>query len=287
LQFTTLCSKGYHLIAVQPPYYSTHREWIRGLDKFLDFIKFPKVHLFGEGLGGYLLQCFAIFRPKRVESMMMCNSFISTNFFSQNSPISGIYKYLPEIILKKYVLSYFPTKALPVNIIDSIDFLVEKVESLKRKLLASRITLNTTTGPLEVQNFPIEPSKMTIIDAMDETFFVPQNLREELCTTYPSARQAKIKDGGDFPFISVANEINNIIEEHLKACGYEFISTLDEMNLYNENNNNPIGENDNPLIENVGNEEESSGKEKDNENPIIKNVENEDEGSGKDNETNL
>jgi len=254
LQFTSLCAKGFHLIAVQPPGYSTHREWMRALDKFLDYIKFPTVHFFGEGLGGYLLQCFAMYRPKRVESIILCNSFCNTTSFSQNNPISGVFKYLPEIILKKYVLSYFPTKELPLKIIDTIDFMVERVESLKRKVIASRITLNTTTGPLEVNDFPIDQTKITIIDVLDETFFVPVNLRDDVCKCYPQAKQAKLKAGGDFPFITVFDEVNMFIETHLKECGYVFITDENQVNN-SFNDENPLGLPD--LEVNQNNEEEN------------------------------
>jgi len=159
-----------------------------------------------------------------------------------------MYKYLPEIILKKYVLSYFPTKELPMNIIDAIDFMVEKVESLKRKVLSSRITLNNNPGPLEINDFPIDQSKITIIDVNDETFFVPENLREEVCTAFPVARQAKLKVGGDFPFISVFDEVNMFIEVHMRACGYQF-NNVDENNTNNNEDKKPEEKKDTEIQE--------------------------------------
>lgn len=52
---------------------------------------------------------------------------------------------------------------------------------------------------------------MTLIDSLDKTARPPE-LREELWAQYPQAKQAQIRVGGDFPFLSSAEEVNLFIE---------------------------------------------------------------------------
>jgi maspardin len=52
---------------------------------------------------------------------------------------------------------------------------------------------------------------MTLIDSLDKTARPPE-LREELWAQYPQAKQAHIRVGGDFPFLSSAEEVNLFIE---------------------------------------------------------------------------
>jgi hypothetical protein len=55
---------------------------------------------------------------------------------------------------------------------------------------------------------------MTLIDSLDKTARPPE-LREELWAQYPQAKQAQIRVGGDFPFLSSAEEVNLFIEVKL------------------------------------------------------------------------
>jgi maspardin len=60
------------------------------------------------------------------------------------------------------ILSNLPSYEVDSEIADSIDFLVEKLESLDRSGLASRLTLNCMEGYVEPQKFKDIP--VTIMD---------------------------------------------------------------------------------------------------------------------------
>eukprot|EP00287_Rhodomonas_sp_CCMP768_P009528 CAMPEP_0196743940 /NCGR_PEP_ID=MMETSP1091-20130531/55258_1 /TAXON_ID=302021 /ORGANISM="Rhodomonas sp., Strain CCMP768" /LENGTH=151 /DNA_ID=CAMNT_0042090399 /DNA_START=6 /DNA_END=461 /DNA_ORIENTATION=+ len=82
--------------------------------------------------------------------------------------------------------------------------------------LASRLTLNCT--PLDCQGTRIEADKITIIDSLDK-IARPTELRDELYRRYPEAKQAHCRTGGDFPYVSVADEVNLYIEVHMRKVG--------------------------------------------------------------------
>lgn len=90
---------------------------------------------------------------------------------------------MPEFVLKRMLLSNFPTSAIEAEIANSIDFVVEQVntklfdkfslinntfvkqlETVSQKELAAKMTLNCTSGPLKPEKIKIENSTVTIID---------------------------------------------------------------------------------------------------------------------------
>jgi len=114
------------------------------------------------------------------------------------------------------LLSNFPTYELEKEIANSIDFMVEQLECVKREDLASRLSLNCTIGPFIREELKLNESNITIIDVIDDVI-IPEKVREQVFITYPNARQALLKSGGNFPYLSRADEINLHIEVHLRS----------------------------------------------------------------------
>jgi len=215
-QILSLAPKGYRLISVQYPGYSTYSRLLHAFDKFLDEVNAPEVHIFGTALGGYIGQCYAHFRPNRVLSLILCCSFSDTNYYASANPFSEIFQWTPDFLLKRMLLSNFPTYELEREIANSIDFMVEQLEAVKRDDLASRLNLNCTLCPLMKEELKLPVSNITIIDVLDDVI-IPEKVRDEVYKTYPNARQALLKTGGNFPYLSRADEINMHIEVHLRA----------------------------------------------------------------------
>ena len=82
-------------------------------------------------MGGFLGQKFAVHTAKsqRVQSLILCNSFMDTTVFS-GMPHSSAYRFLPSFILKRYLLEAFPKGRLESEIANSVDFMVERVSWL-------------------------------------------------------------------------------------------------------------------------------------------------------------
>eukprot|EP00824_Muranothrix_gubernata_P017170 TRINITY_DN35368_c0_g1_i1.p1 TRINITY_DN35368_c0_g1~~TRINITY_DN35368_c0_g1_i1.p1 ORF type:complete len:345 (+),score=73.87 TRINITY_DN35368_c0_g1_i1:1-1035(+) len=215
-QFLSLCPKGYRVIAIQQPAVWTHNEWVHSLDRFFDTLSLPTVHLFGASLGGFLAQLYAQYRPSRVGSLVLCNTFCSTRYFRSNSFATSLVSWMPSFLLKRTILANFPQGPLDPEIADAIDFVVLQLETMEQEELASRLTLNCELG--EIQAAPVDPNYVTIIDTMDWCT-VPQSLREDLCGKYRGARVGHLKTGGDFPYLCQAEQVNLYLQVHLRGVG--------------------------------------------------------------------
>lgn len=136
-----LCPKGYRVVAAQHPPYYTINEFVIGMDAFLDslevhratprrdssalpaarclpcvLLQAPSVHILGASLGGLLAQQYAIARPSRVSSIMLCNSFYSTTSFipTAGSMVTSMYAVAPYFVLKNMLLSSFNNDAAAI-----------------------------------------------------------------------------------------------------------------------------------------------------------------------------
>jgi len=215
-QFISLCPKGYRIISVQWPGYLTHQEWCQGFDKLLDKLHLTTVHLFGTSVGGYLAQCYVAFKPQRVQSLVLCNAFCDTKFWIDNAPCMGMFPMMPEFFLKRMILSNFPAKQLESEIANSVDFMVEQIESLKKEELVSRLTLNCSAySNLHPDKLAFDKSKITIMDCMDEVA-IPESIRDEVYKYYPEAKISELKTGGNFPFLSRADDVNLFLQVHIR-----------------------------------------------------------------------
>jgi len=234
MQFLSLCPKGYRVIAVQFPNYMNHEDFCKGFDRFLDKLSIDKVHLFGTSIGGYVAQCYTQYRPKRVLSLILCNTFSDTSYYAENAPCVPAFPYMPEFVLKRFVLANFPEKQMEAEIANSVDFMVEQMETLSQKEMASRLTLNCTQGNLKPAEWTIfDKSKITIIDCIDEVA-VPPKLREEVYKYYPEAKIAELKTGGNFPYLSRSDEINMHIQVHLRRSSTQSENNQEDAHVEDE-----------------------------------------------------
>jgi len=247
-QMISLCPKGYRIVSIQFAPYDTHQGWCKGFDRFLDKIGAPKVHLFGTSLGGYLAQCYAQYRPARVVSLVLNNTFADTQYFHDNSPCAAMFSLMPEFMLKRILLDNFPVQKLEAEIANSVDFMVEQLEVLTQAELASRLTLNCSLGFLRPGDVTLAPENITIIDTLDD-IALPENVREEVYKFYPEARVAHLKDGGNFAYISRADEVNMHLQVHLRKYGLPkaFTQNIDSKIIENimlpdQNSNEPLSE---------------------------------------------
>eukprot|EP00035_Acanthoeca_spectabilis_P003075 m.91154 g.91154 ORF g.91154 m.91154 type:complete len:307 (+) comp11914_c0_seq2:210-1130(+) len=215
-QLMSLGAAGFRVLSVEYPVYWSHQEWCDGFSKLLDVLELDSVHLFGASLGGFLAQKFAEFTKssRRVKSIILCNSFIDTNAFG-NLPNHQVYKYSPTFVLKRLVLRSFPRGAMDPDIADSVDFVIEKLDSLNREQLASRLTLNTVPGYVEPHHLNEQEISICLIDVLDQTAISPK-VREEVAKCYPEAKVAHLKSGGNFSYLSHDQEVNVYIKVHLR-----------------------------------------------------------------------
>uniref|UniRef100_A0A0D6R0I9 Maspardin n=2 Tax=Araucaria cunninghamii TaxID=56994 RepID=A0A0D6R0I9_ARACU len=217
-QVMFLGMKGYRVIAVDAPPVWSHQEWVNAFEKFLDAIDIHHVHLYGTELGGFLAQLFAQYRPRRVKSLMLSNTFLDTSYFADKAPWSSLINWTPGFILKRHILTGLPNQPQEPFIADSIDFVVSQLETLERDELASRLILKTSSA--SVDRLLLQDSEITIMDTNDYND-VPRELKNQLIERYPAAREAFLKTGGYFPFLSRPDEVNLHLQLHLRRVGVE------------------------------------------------------------------
>ncbi|KAK5648833.1 hypothetical protein RI129_003725 [Pyrocoelia pectoralis] len=230
-QALALSAKGVRVISAEAPVYWNIKEWCEGFKKLLDYLELDRVHLFGASLGmlrhflqvsynpifcsgGYLAQKFAehCYLCPRVASLILCNAFTDTSVFN-NHDSAALYWILPGLVLKRMVMGNFSSGKVDPDMIDAIDFMVERLESLPQAELASRLTLNCVKGYVEAHKLAELP--VTIMDVFDE-YALSNSVREELYKCYPSAKLAHLKSGGNFPYLSRCAEVNLHLLIHLR-----------------------------------------------------------------------
>ncbi|XP_054714491.1 maspardin-like [Uloborus diversus] len=224
-QLISLSAKGYRVIAVQYPVYWTMKEWITGFSRLLDHLSLDKVHLFGASLGGFLAQKFAesTNHSHTVHSIILCNSFTDTSIFNFTDT-AVLFWMFPAVVLKRMVMGNFAKGFVEPCIADSIDFMVERLDTLSQQELASRLTLTCMNCYVEPQNLRDIP--MTIVDVFDDSA-LSTAAREELYKCYPDAKRAYLKKGGNFPYLSYSEEVNLHIQIHLRPFENSRFSACD------------------------------------------------------------
>jgi maspardin len=209
-----LSAVGYRVISVDYPTYWTCKEFCEGFTKLLDHLHLDRVHLFGASLGGFLVQKFAehSLSTRRVQSLILCNAFFNTEVFDQ-TVAAPTYWMLPALVLKRMVIGNFERENVDREMSDAVDFLVESLDSLSQRELASRLTLNCRSASVDTRRIASLP--ITLMDANDESA-LSSVVKETVYQAYPKARRAHLKSGGNFPYLSRSDETNLYLQIHLR-----------------------------------------------------------------------
>ncbi|XP_050442457.1 maspardin-like [Adelges cooleyi] len=218
-QLLSLSAKGYRVISAENPPYWSVTEWCEGFMQLLDHMDIKNIHLFGASLGGFLAQKFVEFstivhQPK-VVSLFLCNTFTETSIFKYKEA-AVLFWILPAIVLKKMVLTNFTSREAyhDTQIVDSIDFMVELIESLSQADLASRLTMNCLNSRVNT-SLMRGLKTVTIMDVFDN-YALGSPVKEKVYKEYPDAKLAQLKSGGNFPYLSRSDEVNLHLQIHLR-----------------------------------------------------------------------
>ncbi|KAJ2948481.1 hypothetical protein O0L34_g7729 [Tuta absoluta] len=213
-QVMGLASRGVRVIAAEPPPYWNIKEFCDGFKRLIDYLELDKVHIFGASLGGFIAQKVAEMTKNcpRVASLILCNAFTDTSVFEYHDS-AALFWLLPSLVLKRMLMGNFTTEKVDRRIAESIDFMVERLESLNQSELASRLTMNCT--PCYVQPELLSSLPVTIIDVWDDCA-LSATVREDLYKSYPHGKLAHLKSGGNFPYLSRSDEVNLHLLIHLR-----------------------------------------------------------------------
>ncbi|XP_017768508.1 PREDICTED: maspardin-like isoform X2 [Nicrophorus vespilloides] len=212
-QALALSAKGVRVISVESPVCWNVRDWCEDFKKLMDYLNLDKVHIFGASLGGYLAQKFAEYTHNcpRVASLILCNTFNDTSIFNNHSSAS-LFWIMPSVALKHMVMGNFTAEKVDPDMVEAIDFMVERLESLSQVELASRLTLNCVRGYVEAHKLSQIP--ITIVDVFDKSALC-HAVRDEMQKCYPHAKLGHLKTGGNFPYLSRNVDVNLHLQIHL------------------------------------------------------------------------
>lgn len=205
----TLPEKGIRLIAVQHPAIIDHDEWIESFSQFLNHLKLKRVHLLGCGVGGFLSLLFTRIHQQRVISTILINSYSSNIALVEPT---AKYELAPAFVLKKIIQEPFQEKGSMENMA-SVKFFKDHMDDLSSGELFSCIVLEKAEAFIDKRK--IDTSVLTIIES-DDFSSLPLTVKASLSQTFTTARIVPLKKGGDFPFISQADEIALHITVHMR-----------------------------------------------------------------------
>lgn len=189
---------------------------LKGLDLFIERLKIGKCHMLGEGFGGYLVQCYAQYRPAKVASLVLCNSYCDMQHFVDSSPFTGFLSWMPDVLMKRFLVSDLRYKGPELDQVTAYKFVSFHSKKFDTDDLCSRLTLQYVQGPLKPKDFPVPDEVITVIDTADPIAF-PDRIRLEVHKFYPSAKEVTLARGGTFPFLSVPIEFANAVDTHIQA----------------------------------------------------------------------
>jgi pimeloyl-ACP methyl ester carboxylesterase len=205
-----LASRGIRSIAVTPPSVHDFYSFVYCLDGFLMQIGIFHVHVLGAGLGGFLAQVFAAVRPRAVESLILCNSFMNTSEFRNSAACLDFIRVTPGFLLKRAVLKRFPKTGHE----ESVEFMVGELENMRQEDLAARLVLHTTEYRGS-ETVVLSPDRVSIIDSDDDDT-VPPSVAEGVRERWKGAAIGVIKRGGPWPFLDVADEFAVYVQLHVQ-----------------------------------------------------------------------
>lgn len=212
-QLLDLSAVGYRIISVEYPVFWSADEFCESFLKLINHLELDRVHIFGASLGAFLGQKIAekTYKSPRVHSIFLCNGFIDTTAFKQTKSSKAFWA-MPAFWLKRQILMNLPSENLEAEVANSIDFMVERLDTLERAQLASRLTMNCVDNYVEPQK--LKDVYVTIMDVFDESA-LSQRCKEEMYKCYPDAKRAHLKSGGNFPYLSRSSEVNLMLQIHL------------------------------------------------------------------------
>lgn len=214
-QLIHIAPRGYRILSLQIPVYWTVAEFCDALHVFFDTLQLKRIHLIAAGLGGFLALHYAVRRPDRVTSLLLIHSFLSTEGLNNHLPYTPpVLRWLPDFLVRSTMRTLLPAGRTSTEQAAAAHFAITHTMSGSRDLVAARLALFATTSSA-ASRLHIPEHRVTLLDTLDR----PQTaleISERTAQLLPAARRALLKNGGDFPYLSVPEDVNVHLIVHLR-----------------------------------------------------------------------
>lgn len=212
-QVISLAPRGYRVLSVQIPVYWSIDDFCEAFHSFLNILALSRIHIYAAGLGAFLALQYIARKPDRVVSMALTHSFLSSETIKRQIPYPpSVLRWLPDFLVRSTMKSILPKGRASRNQAAAAEFAIGHTMPAPRDILASRLALFVSSSSVVPR---ISESRVTLIDALDRAP-ISLELSKNVSKQLPGARRAFLKEGGDFPYLSVPDEVNVHLVVHLR-----------------------------------------------------------------------
>jgi len=204
--------KDFRVISVTYPAVNSLDELSDGIIDILNREKIEKVNIIGTSLGGYLTQFLLKNYPKRLNKIIIANSFPPNGLYrSQNAGKGKVLPFVPEWLLMKMFGKNIEDRVVPAANGNQLvkAYLIEQASGLmSKKQFVGRFHC-------VMQDFiPPDPEQIKnriLIIESDNDPLVPKVLRDSLKLTYPMAKVFTFHNTGHFTYLNQPDIYTDVI----------------------------------------------------------------------------
>ncbi|BHF64483.1 Maspardin [Sparganum proliferum] len=211
-----LSKNGFRIISINYPRTYSAGEFCESFMRLVRELQLTAVHLVGSSLGGFLAQKFYLYSIHLdcpVKSLILCNTFTDTSVFASHA--SSRFMWLMPAFSLRMMVEYPPVAQ---DADDATKFAMSmaksQLNSMSQADLAARLTMNGLPDAVDVEG--LQEADIIIIEVGD----LDNSYREHFGSVnkaYPNAKVAHLELGGQFPFLSRAEEFAAYMEMHYES----------------------------------------------------------------------
>jgi maspardin len=208
----------FRLIAVTCPPLDKLASLAEGIHDILDKERADQINLVGTSFGGYLAQYLAATRPERILRAVFSNTYAQPDFIAKKYRLAGLILPLAPEWLIMSVLRWgsrsliYPTSSYSEV---TLAYLTEQASGeLSKAQIVSRY--QNLVEPFQRNDLARLNIPILIVESENDPLIEPL-WREDMKTTYPSARVERLKNGGHFPYLSMPEAYLGLLEDFFRV----------------------------------------------------------------------
>ncbi len=203
--------KHFRVISIDIPPIPDIFEISENLHFLLSKLDINSLILVGTSYGGYLAQAFTLLYPAMVSTLVLSNTFITTEVYNQKYRL--LLKY--QRLIPTFILKYIMNKSLnSISHESTRTYLVDQLQnSLKKKTLIAR--LKGFINDFSMEKVTID--SIFIIETQNDPL-IPKSLQQDLRRIYTNAEVHTFDEQANhFPYLTKSEEYTQILSDFLHS----------------------------------------------------------------------